>query len=295
MSAPPPPPPPRRRAVGRAAPRGGPQGQARAEGHAPGPAGPDVAAPSGGMERPPLRLMPTTLWDYPSQHYRAADGSLAQGSQAYAGATPSWVVWQLVQRYTQPGDVVLDPMCGSGTTLDVCRDTGRAGIGFDLAPPERRCGRADVRAADARALPVPDGVAHLAFVDPPYSTHVEYSDDPRCIGKLDAAGEDHGRAYYQAMAGVLGELARALRPGGHLGVYVSDSWRRTRRAGRGVFMPIGFELFAIARRWLAPVDIVAVVRRNAKLERGNWRRAAEDENFYLRGFNYLLIFRKAGR
>jgi hypothetical protein len=82
----------------------------------------------------------------------------------------------------------------------------------------------------------------------------------------------------------------------YIGVYVSDSWRKRKGgdpgSGTGVFMPIGFELFSILRGLFKPVDIVAVVRHNAKLTRGNWNKAAEEGNFFLRGFNYLLIGKK---
>jgi hypothetical protein len=40
---------------------------------------------------------------------------------------------------------------------------------------------------------------------------------------------------------------------------------------------------------------VAVVRRNQKLRRGSWRKAAEEGNFFLRGFNYLFIMKKDER
>ena len=82
------------------------------------------------VRKPPLRLQTTTLWDYPSQHY----GDGLQGDPSYVGATPSYVVWNLLTRYTRENDVVVDPFCGSGTTLDVCRDLGRTGRGFDVAP-----------------------------------------------------------------------------------------------------------------------------------------------------------------
>ena len=63
-------------------------------------------------------------------------------------------------------------------------------------------------------------------------------------------------------------------------------------AGGGEFMPIGFELFSIMRKYMTPVDIISVVRGNRKLDRGNWRKAAEEGNFFLRGFNYCFIFKK---
>lgn len=134
------------------------------------------------FRKPPLRVQTTTLWEYPSQHYNSpTTGKVVQGSPDYAGATPSWVIWNLLERYTRTGDRVLDPMCGSGTTIDVCKDLGRVPACFDLVPS-----RDDIQQADARELPLPDGSVDFAFVDPPYSTHIDYSDHPDCIGKLDA-------------------------------------------------------------------------------------------------------------
>jgi DNA modification methylase len=240
--------------------------------------------------RPPLRIMTTTLWEYPSQHYDSPDGSTVQGDQDFEGATPSWIIWQLLTRYTREKDLVIDPMAGSGTTLDVARDLGRRALGYDLAPA-----RDDIFRVDARKLPLEDGKADFVFIDPPYSTHIKYSDDPRCIGRLDAAGEDGGKAYYDAMRRVIAETHRVLKNRRYMALYVCDSWRKRRGetgGGGGVFMPIGFELFAIMRRNFKPVEIVSVVRQNAKLKRGAWHKAAQQGNFFLRGFNYLFIMKK---
>ncbi len=254
---------------------------------------PTDSAPTKPGKRPPMGIMTTTLWEYPSQHYDDHLGRKMQGSKAYAGASPSWAIWQLLQRYTRPGDTVVDPMCGSGTTLDVCKDLNRNGVGFDLNPQ-----RPEITPADARELPMPDAAADFVFVDPPYSTHIDYSDDPRCIGKLNAAepmGDGDammGHAYYEAMDQVLSEIDRILKPGAHMGLYVSDSFKKHKGKKAGTFMPIGFELFAIMRDYFEPVDIICVVRHNTKLQRGNWHKAAEEQNFFLRGFNYLFIMKK---
>jgi adenine-specific DNA-methyltransferase len=223
-----------------------------------------------------LRIQPTTLWDYPSQHY----GSGVQGDPNFKGATPSYIVWNLLQRYTKTGDLVVDPCAGSGTTLDVARDLGRRALGYDVHPT-----RKDIFRVDARKLP-PEltAKADFVFIDPPYSTHLDYGPDTRDIGKLDVAG---GK-FYEAMEQVIREIHRVLKPGRHMGLYVSDSYVN----GKG-FYAIGFELFKILQKYLEPVDIVTVVRHNKTLEMGNYRKAAEDGNFYLRGFNYLFIMKKA--
>ncbi len=97
---------------------------------------------------------------------------------------------------------------------------------------------------------------------------------------------------------VFAEIDRVLKDRRYLAVYVSDSWRKRRGgqgpdAGESVFMPIGFELFAMLReRGFKAIDIVAVERFNQKLGHGQWHKAAEEGNFFLRGFNYLMIFKK---
>ncbi len=228
------------------------------------------------MTKPPLRIQPTTLWNYPSQDF----GDAPQGRSGYKGATPSYIIWNLLQRYTKEKDLVIDPCAGSGTTLDVARELNRKALGYDVHPA-----RKDIFRVDARTLP-PEltGKADFVFIDPPYSNHLDYGTDPRDIGKLKASTGD----YYRAMEQVIAEIHRILKPRRHMALFVSDSFVN----GEG-FYPLGFELFDRMRRaGLTPIDIVSVVRHNKTLKMGNYRRAAEEGNFFLRGFNYLFIMRK---
>ena len=223
--------------------------------------------------KPPLTIQPTTLWEYPSQHY----GQSSQGSARYAGATPSYVIWNLLERYTRPNDLVVDPMCGSGTTIDVARDLGRRVTGFDLNPF-----RDDIVQGDARSIALEDECADFVFVDPPYSTNLKYSDDERCIGKLDA----HYEPYFSSLDIVYGEIFRILKNRRFMAVYICDVWTK-----KG-FVPIGARtVFQLSRRFRI-VDHVAVVRHNRTLKMGQRRRAAVDDNFFLRGYNHLIIAKK---
>ncbi len=244
------------------------------------------------LKRPPVQLHSSTLWDYPSQHY----GSGSQGSQGYRGATPSHVIWNVVERTTKEGDLVVDPFCGSGTTIDVCRDLKRRCKGFDLVSS-----RDDIVRADARELSqhVDKETAHLVFFDPPYADNLNYSDDPACMGKLPFAGS----AWSQAMGKVLDELWTITRPGGHIAGYVSDilhvEHKKQKQGGRELksiekeFQPLGLELSNLARaRGFVFVDHVCVVRRGKALDDPRLRARAVDDGFMLRGFSHLLIFQR---
>ena len=200
------------------------------------------------------------------------------GDPRFEGRTPAYVIWNLLTRYTREGDLVVDPFCGGGTTPDVARDLGRRALGYDVEPT-----RDDIFRADARDLPLEDGVADFFFLDPPYSTHLEYSPRGECIGKLDAFEP----GYFDALDQAFGEVERCLKDRRYLAVYVSDTWKKKRG-----FVGIGFELYALLRRRFKPVDHVAVVRGNRKLEKPNFHRAAAEGNFFLRGYNHLLIFKK---
>ena len=228
-------------------------------------------------KKPSLYVQTTTLWDYPSQHY----GNRQQGSQRYMGATPSYVIWNVIMRYTKEGDLVVDPFCGSGTTLDVAKDTKRRAQGFDLMPS-----RPDITAADARALPLPDATAHLLFLDPPYGDHIHYSDHEDCIGKLSAYDPN----YFIAMQDALLESMRILKPEGVLALYVADFFQKKRG-----FVPVGFHLFRFLADTLEVLDIIAVTRHNKALLQGNHHQAAAMGNFFLRGFNYLFLAKKPAK
>ena len=220
------------------------------------------------------KLQTSTLWYHPTQQI----GEETHGDPRYPGRTPAYVIWNLLERYTREGDLVVDPFCGGGTTLDVARSLGRKARGFDVRPH-----RDDIEQADARRMPLEDASADFLFMDPPYSTHLAYSRRDDCIGELDA----FDGSYYAAMDEVFGEVERVLRDRRYLAVYVSDSFKQKKG-----FEPIGFELFGLLRRRFRPVDLVSVVRGNRKLERPRFHKAAAEQNFFLRGFNHLLIFKK---
>lgn len=222
--------------------------------------------------RPPI--FSTTLWDYPKQSY----GDTPKGNNKYPGVTPAFIIYNLIWRYTKPGDLVLDPMAGSGTTIDVCKEEKRRVTAFDIVPT-----REDIIQADARALPLEDGVVDLVFIDSPYGDNIKYNDHPRNIGHIPATEE----RFYDELEKVMVECNRVMKEGAVLGWLIGDQW------AKGVFVPVGLRIYERLTKHFEPIDIVCVVRRNQTSNTPFWQSKALQHNFYLRGFKYLFVVRKA--
>jgi DNA modification methylase len=226
---------------------------------------------SGSNDKPALES--TTLWDYPRQSY----GRTQKGSNKYAGVTPAFVIYNMVWRYTEPGEVVLDPMAGSGTTIDVCNEEERKCIAYDISPT-----RPDILQNDARKIPLSDNSVDMIFIDSPYGDNIDYSDHPDNIGKLPAESDE----FYEALGRVMAECYRVLKPGKVLGWLIGDQWVKKK------FTPVGFRVYEQLCRHFDTVDVICVARRSQTSNTGIWHGRALRFNFYLRGFKYLFIMRK---
>ena len=217
----------------------------------------------------------TTLWDFPTQSY----GKTKKGDSKFQGVTPAFIIYNMIQRYTEPGDLVLDPMCGSGTTIDVCREENREVVGMDISPT-----RPDIQKNDAREIPLGDDSVDMVFIDSPYGDNVDYSDDPENIGKLSA---EEGDFYYE-LGLVARELHRVMKPGKVLGWLIGDQWVKRK------FTPVGYKIYEmlVDEVGFEPVDLICVARRNQSSNTGIWHYRAVKHNFYLRGFKNLILVRK---
>jgi len=218
-------------------------------------------------------LEATTLWDFPRQSY----GKTPKGNNKYAGVTPALLIWNLVWRYTEPGDLVVDPMCGSGTTIDVCKEEGRRVIGYDISSV-----RPDIIQNDARKIPLPKNHVDLIFVDSPYGDNIRYNEHPDSIGKISSEAE----VFYDELEKVMKECYRILKPGKVLGWLIGDQWVKKK------FTPVGFNIHQRLSKYFETLDIITVARRGQSSHTGLWYNRARRFNFFLRGFKYLFIMRK---
>ena len=62
-------------------------------------------------------------------------GATECGNRNHSAVFPYWLPEWFINLFTDPGDVVLDPFAGSGTTLFAALDLGRDAIGVEIYPP----------------------------------------------------------------------------------------------------------------------------------------------------------------
>ena len=166
-----------------------------------------------------------------------------------------WLAW-LLDQYTQPGDLVLDPLGGAGSILLAATKQRRVITG-DVEANYARMMLANARKIggqlfseptqiarwDAGRLPLPDRCVDAVVTSPPYfdlfsdwnakssgadihGDHIGptgqcYGFDPRQIGNVHVY-ED----YLRTMRAVYAECIRVLRPGGKIVLIVGDKVRR---------------------------------------------------------------------
>lgn len=62
------------------------------------------------------------------------ENALDRSKRIVPGAKPLWLMRAIVRDYTRPGDLVVDPFCGGGTTALACAIEGRRCITSEMDP-----------------------------------------------------------------------------------------------------------------------------------------------------------------
>lgn len=127
---------------------------------------------------------------------------------------------------SRPGDLVLDPFAGYGTTVRVAERMGRRVIGIELVPEHleiarrRSSGEARLILGDARQV---SALVHeavdLVLTSPPYMAGRDHPENPLAGYATDDG--DYG-AYLGELGTILGQVAQLLRPGGQMVVNVGN-------------------------------------------------------------------------
>ena len=201
--------------------------------------------------------LPLSVWLTAQRTARAQRGDrYVPASTAHPGKMLPAIAAQAIDAYTRPGDLVLDPMCGIGTTLVEATHQGRDAIGVEYEPPWAQLARRNLHHArtngatgagtvvcgDARHLaglldPDLHGRVALVLTSPPYgsSLHGQVTARPGAgVEKYDFRySTDRDNLAHvgldkliAAMVDILTGCTPLLRSGGVVAMTVRPYWSR---------------------------------------------------------------------
>ncbi len=232
-------------------------------------------------------LEKTTLWSFKER------GKWATHKGDYRGNCPPQVPRNLILKYTREKDIVLDPFCGSGTTMIECKLLNRKGIGIDVSVDalilaknrlnfkyktvyEPKLIRAD--STNLQSI-IPNEKIDFIFAHPPYADAIKYSEDIK---------EDISRLNLQEFLNQMNlfakECFRILKKDKVCSILIGDI-----RKNRNV-IPLGFYIMDIfIQTGFKLKEIIIKEQHNCKMNE-YWKNKNID--FYLLAHEYVFILKK---
>lgn len=237
-------------------------------------------------------------------------GPRAKGGKhtnVYHGNFAPQIPNQMIRRYTDEGDIVMDLFMGSGTTLYECETLKRNYIGFDINCEiidfvEKRmegCDtidyhihNCDVTSTEVFCNCVDDDLRQmnkrkvdLLIVHPPYLDIVKFTDRPEDLSNISNLNLFIEK-FKTAMSNALGYL----KANHYFVVVIGDIYRN------GEVVPLGFYLmYAIKKTFgcqLKGIVVKDIVGNRAKIgQEGLWRYRALVNGNYLFKHEYLFVFK----
>jgi site-specific DNA-methyltransferase (adenine-specific) len=103
--------------------------------------------------------------DHDTWYFPRVAGTFKERAGFHGCQMPEQLLGRIVRGCSNPGDVVLDPFAGSGTTLAVAKKLGRRWLGFELSEEYAR--KADTRVAAVKEGQPLEGAAEPLASAPP--------------------------------------------------------------------------------------------------------------------------------
>ena len=235
------------------------------------------------------QIQTTTVWSFPER------GKWATHNGKYRGNWAPQIARNIILLYSKEGDVVLDPMVGSGTTMVEAKLLKRRGIAFDIHSEvvtlakeacnfEAEKGSFDpkVEQGDARNLEeIKDESTDLIATHPPYLNIIKYGDK-------DIEGDLSALSSLEKFCGqvelVAKECFRVLKPGKYRAILIGDTSRRRH------FVPLAFTVMQrfLKIGFILKEDVIKL-QHNCTTTR-YW--GAQEKDILLIMHEPLLVFRK---
>ena len=244
------------------------------------------------MQPKDFELETTTVWSFPKR------GNWATHNSKFRGNWAPQIPRNLILRYSKPGDLILDQMCGSGTTLIECKLTGRNAIGIDINSNtveiakknlnfdlDKTIARTNMQVGigDARNLKKKDNSIDLIVTHPPYADIIKYSE-----GKIegDLSNIHDIDKFCEEMQKVASECFRVLKPKKYCGILMGDTRRKK------YFIPMAYRIMKnfIEAGFKLKEDVIKH-QWNCKTT-PFWTKKSKDYNFLLIMHEHLFVFEK---
>lgn len=241
----------------------------------------------------------TTVWSFKER------GNWATHKGDYRGNWPPQIPRNLISKFTEEGETVLDPMVGSGTTLVEAKLLGRNAIGVDInyealiltrdrlnfpeitTIEEVKDVDIDTYHGDARDLSfIENESIDLIATHPPYASIIKYGKKGE-PAEGDLSGFRRLDEFVAEVKKVAEECYRVLKPGRYCAILIGDTRKHTH------FIPISYPVMSafLDAGFILKEDVIKV-QWNTQTER-KWRRFSKN-NFLLLMHEHLFIFRKLG-
>ena len=234
-----------------------------------------------------FELETNTVWSFPDR------GKWATHDAKYRGNWSPYIPRNIILRYSNEGDTVLDQFVGGGTTAVEAKLTKRNFIGIDINPnavelSRKKCDfdfdtvtSTDIRLGDARELTLADESIDLVCTHPPYANIIQYSED--IDGDLSHLPI---KAFLMEMGKVAEESFRVLKKGKFCAVLMGDTRKK------GMVQPLAFETMRVFElAGFKTKEIIIKEQHNCKAT-GFWKTNSIKHNFLLLAHEYLFIFKK---
>jgi SAM-dependent methyltransferase len=243
-------------------------------------------------------LEKTTVWSFEHR------GNWATHRGNYRGNWAPQIPRNIILRYSDEGDLILDQMVGSGTTLIECKLLGRNGIGVDvnlealmvaynrldfthIAPDERPATTQRLYLGDARNLSmIADDTIDLIATHPPYANIIPYSKERESgdLSRVHSIDE-----FISEMGDVAKECLRVLKPGKHCAILIGDTHKHKH------YVPIAYRVLeAFLNAGFVLREDVIKEQWHTQTMRGRWNKG-RDHDFLLTFHEHLFVFRKLGQ
>ena len=235
-----------------------------------------------------FELEMNTVWSFPDR------GKWATHDPKYRGNWSPYIPRNLLLRYSNEGDLILDQFAGGGTTLVEAKLLNRNIIGVDinnnaLERCKEKCdfeyensGKVYFYEADARNLNfIPDENIDFICTHPPYANIIKYSEDiENDLSHLKV------KDFLIEMEKVASESYRVLKKDKFCAILMGD----TRQKGH--IIPMSFEVMKIFEKvGFKTKEIIIKEQHNCKAT-GFWKTNSVKYNFLLIAHEYLFVFKK---